>query len=69
LVFLARALGFSHAFWVVLGMLQVLRTNALGRGRTTINALFGNAVGVAVGGLFAALAGNNLLLMSTWKPR
>ena len=32
-VFLARTLGFSHAFWVVLGTLQVLRGSALGTGR------------------------------------
>jgi uncharacterized membrane protein YccC len=62
-VFLARTLGFNHAFWVVLGTLQVLRTSALGTGRTTIQALLGNALGVAVGGLFAALAGNNSVLM------
>jgi uncharacterized membrane protein YccC len=41
----------------------VLRTSALGTGRTTIQALFGNALGVAVGGLFAGLAGNNSALM------
>lgn len=62
-VFLARTLGFSHAFWVVLGTLQVLRTSALGTGRTTLQALYGNVLGVVVGGLFALLAGNNPVLM------
>ena len=62
-VFLARTLGFSHAFWVVLGTLQVLRTSALGTGRTTLQALAGNVLGVVVGGLFAVLAGNNALVM------
>jgi len=62
-VLLARTLGFSHAFWVVLGTLQVLRTSVLGTGRTTVQALAGTAIGVAVGGLFAALAGSDPLLM------
>jgi uncharacterized membrane protein YccC len=62
-VYLARILGLSHAFWVVLGALQVLRTSVLGTGRTAFRALAGNALGVAVGGLFAALAGRNPLLM------
>jgi uncharacterized membrane protein YccC len=67
-VMLARALGFSHAFWVVLGTLQVLRTSVLGTGRTTLQALVGTAIGVGVGGLFAALAGNNTALMWTALP-
>jgi uncharacterized membrane protein YccC len=67
-VFLARTLGFSHAFWVVLGTLQVLRTSVLGTGRTTVQALAGTAIGVAVGGLFAALAGSDPLLMWSVLP-
>ena len=62
-VFIARTLGFSHAFWVVLGTLQVLRTSVLGTGRTTVQALAGTAIGVAVGGLYAALAGSDPQLM------
>jgi hypothetical protein len=62
-VLLARTLGFSHAFWVVLGTLQVLRTSVLGTGRTTVQALVGTAIGVAVGGLFAAVAGSDPVLM------
>jgi uncharacterized membrane protein YccC len=58
-VWLARTLGFSHAFWVVLGTLQVLRTSALGTGRTTVQALLGNVVGVVAGGLVAVLAGRD----------
>lgn len=62
-VVIARLLGLSHAFWVVLGTLQVLRSSALGTGRTTVQALAGNVIGVAIGGLFAALAGNHPVLM------
>jgi uncharacterized membrane protein YccC len=67
-VFLARTLGLSHSFWVVLGTLQVLRTNVLGTGRTAIQALAGTAVGVGVGGLFAALAGSDPLVMWSVLP-
>src|SRR5260221_13665157 len=65
-VLLARTLGLSHAFWVVLGTLQVLRTSALGTGRTTVQAIAGSVLGFAVGGLFIVLAGNNPALM--WAP-
>jgi hypothetical protein len=67
-VLLARTLGFSQAFWVVLGTLQVLRTSALGTGRTTVQALAGNVIGVVVGGFVAALAGSNPALMWTALP-
>jgi uncharacterized membrane protein YccC len=67
-VLLARVLGLQHAFWVVLGALQVLRSNALGTGRTTVQALAGNVVGVAVGGLFAFLMGSHPLVMWAALP-
>ena len=62
-VLLARILGLSHAFWVVLGTLQVLRSTALGTGRTTLEALAGNVIGVVIGGIFAVLAGNHPAVM------
>ncbi len=62
-VWVARSFGFSHGFWVVLGTIQVLRSNALGTGRTVMLALLGNVIGVAIGGLFAAVAGNHPTLM------
>jgi uncharacterized membrane protein YccC len=62
-VWVARAFDFSHAFWVVLGTIQVLRSNALGTGRTVLLAVVGNAIGVVVGGLFAVVAGNHPALM------
>ena len=33
-VFIAQRFGLQHAFWVVLGTLSVLRSNALGTGRS-----------------------------------
>jgi len=67
-VWVARTLDISHAFWVVLGTIQVLRSNALGTGRTIIMAVVGNAIGVVVGGLFAVVAGNHPALMWTAFP-
>jgi uncharacterized membrane protein YccC len=62
-VLLARTLGLNHAFWVVLGTLSVLRSNALATGRTTLQALIGSVIGFAAGGLFAVLAGQDPALM------
>jgi uncharacterized membrane protein YccC len=67
-VLLARTLGLSHAFWVVLGTLQVLRSSALGTGRTTVQALAGSVLGFAIGGLFVVLAGKNPALMWAALP-
>jgi uncharacterized membrane protein YccC len=62
-VFLARTIGLSHAFWVVLGTLSVLRSNALSTGRTTVQALVGSVIGFAAGGVFAIVAGTNSIPM------
>jgi uncharacterized membrane protein YccC len=62
-IWVARTFDFSHAFWVVLGTIQVLRSNALGTGRTVLLAVAGNAIGVVIGGLFAIAAGNHPALM------
>jgi uncharacterized membrane protein YccC len=39
----------EHGFWVVLGALSVLRSNALGTGSTALRAVGGTAVGFVVG--------------------
>ena len=39
----------SHGFWVVLGTLSVLRSNALGTGATALRAIGGTAVGFLIG--------------------
>ena len=67
-VLIARLLGLSHSFWVVLGTSQVLRSTALGTGRSTVTAIAGNVVGVVIGGLFALLAGNHAAVMWAALP-
>ena len=48
----------QHSFWVVLGTLSVLRSNALATGSTILRALAGTAVGILVGGGLVALLGS-----------
>jgi uncharacterized membrane protein YccC len=48
-VYVAQRSGVQHAFWVVLGTLSVLRSNALGTGWSILSALGGTAVGIVVG--------------------
>ena len=48
-VYIAQRTGVQHGFWVVLGTLSVLRSNALGTGRSILSALAGTAVGLVVG--------------------
>jgi uncharacterized membrane protein YccC len=48
-VYIAQSTGVQHGFWVVLGTLSVLRSNALGTGWSIVTALAGTAVGLVVG--------------------
>ena len=50
-VYIAQRTGLQHGFWVVLGTLSVLRSNALGTGRSIVGALAGTAIGLVVGAL------------------
>jgi uncharacterized membrane protein YccC len=48
-VAVADVLSVQHGFWVVLGTLSVLRTNAASTGSTALRALAGTVVGFVVG--------------------
>jgi uncharacterized membrane protein YccC len=50
-VYIAQRTGLQHGFWVVLGTLSVLRSNALGTGWSVLSALAGTAVGIVIGAL------------------
>jgi uncharacterized membrane protein YccC len=53
----------EHGFWVVLGTLSVLRSNALGTGSTALRAVGGTAAGVVVGAaIMVAVGGHSVLL-------
>jgi uncharacterized membrane protein YccC len=61
-VLAGRLLQLDHAFWVVLGTLSVLRSNALATGRTTLQALAGTLAGFAIGAPYAQLASADVTL-------
>jgi Fusaric acid resistance protein-like len=53
----------SHGFWVVLGTLSVLRSNALGTGATALRAIAGTTVGFLVGAaIMVGVADHQVLL-------
>ncbi|WP_255371864.1 FUSC family protein [Cellulosimicrobium sp. CUA-896] len=58
-VLVADSAGVQHAFWVVLGTLSVLRSNALSTGQQVLRGLLGTAVGFGVGGLLVQLIGTD----------
>src|SRR5207253_6490845 len=62
-VYIAQRTGLQHGFWVVLGTLSVLRSNALGTGWSILSALAGTAVGIVLGaGLVIAIGTHELVL-------
>jgi uncharacterized membrane protein YccC len=62
-VFIAQETGLQHSFWVVLGTLSVLRSNALGTSRTVLSALIGTAIGILVGAaILIPVHGNTTVL-------
>lgn len=55
----ADLVSVQHGFWVVLGTLSVLRTNAAGTGATALRALLGTAIGFLVGGALLVAIGSD----------
>jgi uncharacterized membrane protein YccC len=58
----------SHGFWVVLGTLSVLRSNALGTGATALRAVGGTAVGFVVGSVIMIGVADHLTLLWVLLP-
>jgi uncharacterized membrane protein YccC len=67
-VLIANLAGVQHAFWVVLGTLSVLRSNALSTGQNAIRALLGTVLGFVAGGALVALVGTNTTLLWVLLP-
>ena len=67
-VFIADAAGLQHAFWIVLGTLSVLRSNALSTGQNALRGLLGTAAGFAVGGTLVAVIGTERAVLWTVLP-
>jgi uncharacterized membrane protein YccC len=62
-VAVANQTGAQHSFWVVLGTLSVLRSNALSTGQNAVRALSGTVVGFIVGAAILAVIGTNETLL------
>jgi uncharacterized membrane protein YccC len=67
-VYIAQRTGLQHGFWVVLGTLSVLRSNALGTGRSILSALAGTAVGLVVGALLVLGIGTHEAVLWSVLP-
>ena len=67
-VLIANLTGVQHAFWVVLGTLSVLRSNALGTGQNVLRGLLGTVAGFAVGAALVELVGTNTTLLWLLLP-
>ena len=58
----------QHGFWVVLGTMSVLRSNALGTGATALQAVGGTAVGFVVGSAIMIGVANHTVLLWVLLP-
>jgi hypothetical protein len=67
-VFVANRTGVQHSFWVVLGTLSVLRSNALNTGQFIARGVLGTAIGFAVGSAVVAVIGTNTALLWVLLP-
>jgi uncharacterized membrane protein YccC len=62
-VLVAKLTGVQHSFWVVLGALSVLRSNALHTGQDVARALLGTVAGFIIGAALLAAIGTNTTLL------
>ena len=62
-VLVANLTGVQHSFWVVLGTLSVLRSNALNTGQNALRAVVGTSVGFAIGAVLLLPIGTNTTLL------
>src|SRR5271155_700317 len=62
-VLAARLTGVQHSFWVVLGALSVLRSNALNTGQDSVRAMLGTVAGFIIGAALLVGIGTNTTLL------
>src|SRR5215831_6019673 len=62
-VLAARLTGVQHSFWVVLGALSVLRSNAMNTGQDAVRAMLGTVAGFIVGAALLVGIGTNTTLL------
>ncbi len=62
-VLVAQLTGVQHSFWVVLGTLSVLRSNALNTGQNVVRAMLGTVAGFIIGAALLAVIGTNTTVL------
>jgi uncharacterized membrane protein YccC len=62
-VLLADLTGLQHSFWVVLGTLSVLRSNALSTGQSAVRGVLGTVIGVVIGAAVLFVIGPETTLL------
>ncbi len=67
-VLVAQLAGVQHSFWVVLGALTVLRSNALSTGQNVLRGLLGTTAGFVVGGILVYLIGTDTTVLWLLLP-
>lgn len=67
-VALANFTGVQHGFWVILGTLSVLRSNALNTGQNAYRAVGGTVVGSLVGAGLLLVIGDNQVILWVLLP-
>jgi uncharacterized membrane protein YccC len=67
-VLVANLTGVQHSFWVVLGTLSVLRSNALSTGQNVVRGLAGTIIGVALGALLLIPIGTDTTILWVLLP-
>ncbi|MEF2976728.1 FUSC family protein [Subtercola sp. YIM 133946] len=67
-VALADLSGLQHSFWIVLGTLSVLRSNALSTGQNALRGVIGTVVGVVIGAAVLFAIGPNTTLLWVLLP-
>ncbi len=67
-VWVAKLTGVQHSFWVVLGALSILRSNALNTGQNALRGLVGTVAGFVVGAALLQLVGTDLRLLWALLP-
>jgi uncharacterized membrane protein YccC len=67
-VYIALSLGVQHSFWVVFGVLAILRSTALSTGQNVLRGLVGTVLGFVVGGVILLGIGTNPAVLWTLLP-
>jgi uncharacterized membrane protein YccC len=67
-ILIAEEISVEHSFWVILGTLSVLRSNALNTGQNALRAVLGTLVGFILGAVVVELVGTNVTLLWILLP-